>query len=107
MLHDLTATLAADKAPSPTLVFVFLRGGADGLHLVPPVEDDAYYKARPTIGVKKNDALRLDDMFGLHPDLASLLPIYRSGELPSSTSAAPPRNRVPTLKPKTISTTAA
>ena len=81
MLHDLTATLAADKAPSPTLVFVFLRGGADGLHLVPPVEDDAYYKARPTIGVKKNDALRLDDMFGLHPDLAPLLPIYQSGEL--------------------------
>lgn len=81
MLHDLTATLSADQDTAPALVFVFLRGGADGLHLVPPVEDDAYYRARPTIAVKKSDALPLDGMFALHPDLAPLLPIYKSGDM--------------------------
>ena len=30
MLHDLTATLSADQDTAPALVFVFLRGGADG-----------------------------------------------------------------------------
>ena len=85
MLHDLTSpvhtAVSATQDASPVLVFVFLRGGADGLHLVPPVDDDAYYRARPTIAVKRMDALRLDGMFGLHPDLAPLLPVYQSGEL--------------------------
>lgn len=85
MLHELTSpvntVVAAERDAAPTLVFVFLRGGADGLHLVPPVEDDAYHNARPTIAVKKSGALRLDDMFGLHPDLAPLHPIYQSGDL--------------------------
>src|SRR5262245_29540025 len=81
MLHDLTTVHSPDQTPAPVLVFVFLRGGADGLHLGPPVEDDAYYRARPTIAVKKSEALRLDDTFGLHPDLAPLYPIFQAGEL--------------------------
>ena len=86
MIHDLTSSpvntvLSADQDAAPVLVNVFLRGGADGLHLVPPVEDDAYYRARPSLAVKKTRALGLDDMFGLHPDLAPLLPTFQSGEL--------------------------
>ena len=86
MLHDLTTSalntvVSSDRDAAPVLINVFLRGGADGLHLIPPVEDDAYYAARPTIAVKKSDALKLDDMFGLHPDLAPLLPAYQSGEM--------------------------
>lgn len=85
MTRDLSPTvstvISAERDPAPVLVNVFLRGGADGLHLVPPVEDDAYYLARPTIAVKKADALKLDGMFGLHPDLAPLHPVYQSGEL--------------------------
>ena len=64
-----------------TLVVVFLRGGADGLTLVPPVEDDAYYSARPRLGVSKSSATRLDDFFGLHPDLSALERPYRDGAL--------------------------
>ena len=86
MIHDLTSSpvntvLSADQDAAPVLVNVFLRGGADGLHLVPPVGDDAYYRARPSLAVKKMRALGLDDMFGLHPDLAPLLPTFQSGEL--------------------------
>ncbi len=64
-----------------TLVVVFLRGGADGLTLVAPVEDDRYYHARPRIAVAKSDAVPLDDMFGLHPLLAPLKPAYTEGHL--------------------------
>ncbi len=85
MIHELNSfpvntVLSADQDAAPILVNVFLRGGADGLHLVPPLEDDAYHRARPGIAVKKANALRLDDLFGLHPDLAPLHPIYQSGE---------------------------
>jgi len=85
MIHHLTSpvntVVSAEQDAAPVLVNVFLRGGADGLHLVPPVGDDACYRARPSIAVKKSDALRLDDMFGLHRDLAPLHPLYQSGEL--------------------------
>lgn len=68
-----------------TLVLVFLRGGADGLSLVPPVGDGAYYAARPTLALprpgKDGGALKLDSTFGLHPALASLLPFWQQGAL--------------------------
>jgi len=64
-----------------TLVVVFLRGAADGLALVPPIEDEHYYRARPRLGIAQKDAVRLDDRFGLHPRLAALAPAWREGEL--------------------------
>lgn len=64
-----------------TLVVVFLRGGADGLALVPPVADDHYYKARPRLGIRPEKSVRLDDRFALHPDLASLESAWREGDL--------------------------
>ncbi|CAM3546978.1 DUF1501 domain-containing protein [Corallococcus sp. ZKHCc1 1396] len=66
------------------LVTVFLRGGADGLSLVPPVEDDAYQRARPTLALKAQGdhaALKLQGVFGLHPALGALLPLWEQGRL--------------------------
>jgi uncharacterized protein (DUF1501 family) len=63
------------------LVVVFLRGGADGLHLVPPVHDDAYRRSRPLSGVAPAEAHMLDDRFGLHPDLGPLAAAYGEGGL--------------------------
>ena len=64
-----------------TLVVVFLRGGADGLALVPPVGDDAYHRARPRLRVKEQGAPRLDERFALNPGLAPLHALYAAGEL--------------------------
>lgn len=64
-----------------TLVVVFLRGGADGLSLVAPLEDDAYHRARPRLGIAKKDAVPLDGFFGLHPMLRDLEPAWKEGDL--------------------------
>lgn len=64
-----------------TLAIIFLRGGADGLNLVAPLEDDGYYRARPRIAISKNNAVRLDDFFGLNPLLKPLEPAYQEGAL--------------------------
>lgn len=73
-----------------TLVVIFLRGGADGLNIVPPYFEDDYYRLRPSIGIPRpNDksaplasrAIQLDSRFGLHPALAPLRPFYESGML--------------------------
>jgi uncharacterized protein (DUF1501 family) len=64
-----------------TLVVVFLRGAADGLTLVAPVEDDNYHRFRPRLAVKKSQAVPLDGFFGLHPKLSALEPAWKEGDL--------------------------
>ncbi|HEV2063284.1 MAG TPA: DUF1501 domain-containing protein, partial [Thermoanaerobaculia bacterium] len=73
--------LASDRI----LVEAFLRGGADGLSLCAPYAEPEYYAARPTIALPRprqaggDSLLDLDGHFGLHPDLAPLLPLWEAG----------------------------
>lgn len=60
---------------------VFLRGGADGLNLVAPLDDDGYYRARPRIAISKPACIPLDGFYGLNPLLKALEPAYRDGAL--------------------------
>src|SRR3954470_19079023 len=75
------AHLSTQRNDPRTLVVVFLRGAADGLTLVAPVEDDNYHRFRPRLAVKKGAALQLDDVFGLHPNLRSLESAWKNGDL--------------------------
>lgn len=70
-----------------TLVVIFLRGGMDGLNVVVPYREDDYYMARPSLAFnpptsgKADKVLDLDGNFGLNPNLASWLPLYKDGTL--------------------------
>lgn len=73
---------AASLTPAPSvMVVVSLRGAADGLSLVVPHGDPAYYTARPRIAIPSDRLLAKDGFFGLHPSLEPLLPLWRSGRL--------------------------
>ena len=67
------------------LVVVFLRGAVDGLNVVVPYSDSAYYVSRPTIAIPRPNenggALRLDSHFGLHPAIGSMMPFWEKGTL--------------------------
>ncbi len=63
------------------LVVVQLAGGNDGLDTVIPYADDAYHRARPTMGIEAKTVLRMSDYVGLHPNLAPLKAIYDNGSL--------------------------
>ena len=68
------------------LVTIFQRGGVDGLNVVVPFGEKAYYNYRPSIGVpapskERTSALDLDGFFGLHPAMESLHALYKKGEL--------------------------
>jgi uncharacterized protein (DUF1501 family) len=72
------------------LVTIFQRGGADGLNVVVPYGEDAYYKARPTLGVRgpkdskvapSERAIDLNGFFGLNPELKPLHPLFAEGKL--------------------------
>ncbi len=63
------------------LIVVFLRGAVDGLNVVPPHGEAAYYQARPAIAIPQPAVLDLDGHFGLHPALSSLMPLWRERSL--------------------------
>ncbi len=75
------AMAAAANAPGKRLVIVFQRGAADGLNIVVPHGEAAYYAMRPTLAIPKKDVLDLDGMFGLHPALAPLRPLWEQKHL--------------------------
>ncbi|MFG0274310.1 MAG: DUF1501 domain-containing protein [Phycisphaerales bacterium] len=70
-------------AEERVLVVVQLAGGNDGLNTVIPYGMDAYYRARPGIGVAQGEALALDERagVGLHPRLAGLKALHDDGML--------------------------
>ncbi|HXY48005.1 MAG TPA: DUF1501 domain-containing protein [Terriglobales bacterium] len=63
------------------LVVIFQRGAADGLNIVVPHGEQAYYAMRPSINVPRNQVIDLDGFFGLHPSLASFQPLWNQGHL--------------------------
>jgi uncharacterized protein (DUF1501 family) len=58
---------------------VELTGGNDGLDTVIPYSNDDYRRARPTLGLKANGVLKLDDDIGFHPRLGGLKAIWDDG----------------------------
>ncbi len=72
-------------APAPRLVVIFLRGAVDGLNVVAPYGERAYYDYRPTIAVPKpgteDGLVDLDGHFGLHPALSPLTPLWQAKSL--------------------------
>lgn len=88
---------AEQNARGKSLVVVFQRGGMDGLNVVIPFKDQAYYALRPTIAVKEpasgdERGIDLDGYFALHPALAPLKTIYDKGQLAIVHAAGSPDN---------------
>jgi uncharacterized protein (DUF1501 family) len=75
-----TSYAATRSAPS-VLVVLSLRGAADGLSLVVPHADPAYYSARPRLAIAKSQLLVADGFFGLHPALQPLVPLWNAGKM--------------------------
>lgn len=80
-MAEVQSSLTGNGDQRETLVVVFLRGGADGLNLVAPLEDAGYYRARPRIAIGKPDCVKLDGFYGLNPLLRPLESIYKGGAL--------------------------
>ncbi|HEX8169745.1 MAG TPA: DUF1501 domain-containing protein [Thermoanaerobaculia bacterium] len=73
--------LNAATRRNKVLVVIFQRGAVDGLNMIVPHGERAYYAARPNIAIAKNELLDLDGFFGAHPSLQSLLPFWKDRSL--------------------------
>jgi uncharacterized protein (DUF1501 family) len=82
----MTSRLAFASANTGSrFVFIILRGALDGLTAVPPYGDSDYARLRREIAIPApgaaNGAIRLDNLFGLHPGLGFLGDSYVAREL--------------------------
>jgi uncharacterized protein (DUF1501 family) len=81
----LTRSVLAQATTAQTqgkkLVVIFQRGAADGLNIVVPHREKAYYDLRPSIAIPPNSVIDLDGFFGLHPAMQSLKPLWEQRHL--------------------------
>ncbi len=78
------------------LVTIFQRGAVDGLNMIVPFGDEAYYSLRRQIAIqapgKTEGVVDLDGYFGLNPAMASLEKFWKSKQLAVIHSAGSPDN---------------
>jgi uncharacterized protein (DUF1501 family) len=72
---------SVERYPERILVVLELSGGNDGLNTVVPYGDPAYYRARPTIGIKEGEVIKIADGFGLHPSMVGFERLYKDGQM--------------------------
>ncbi len=73
---------AAAAAQSRRILVVFeWFGGNDGLNTIVPYGDAAYYKHRPTIGIRDTDVLKIDAQFGWHKSMSGMKQLYDEGKV--------------------------
>jgi uncharacterized protein (DUF1501 family) len=78
-------TAAAAGTRRKLLITIFQRGAVDGLNMIVPFGDAAYYQARPSIAIARpgaaESAIDLNGFFGLHPRMAPLKPLWDNRSL--------------------------
>ncbi len=82
----MTSSLAFARTNTTSrFVFIILRGALDGLTAVPPHGDADYARLRRELAIgapgSTNGAIKLDNLFGLHPSLGFLGDSYAAREL--------------------------
>jgi uncharacterized protein (DUF1501 family) len=75
------AVAAAGTADKRILVVLELSGGNDGLNTLVPYADDAYYRHRPSIGIRADKLRKIDDHYGFSPGMVGFERLYKDGRL--------------------------
>lgn len=73
--------VADGKQSDRILVIVELSGGNDGLNSVIPHADDAYYRARPKLGIRPEKMLKIDDHFGFQRTMTGFERLWKDGQM--------------------------
>ena len=98
----LTRAVYAAETAAPgakRLIVLFQRGAADGLNIVVPHGEQAYYNMRPSIAIPRprvgkinESVIDLDGFFGLHPSMTAFKPLWDQKHLAIVHAAGSPDN---------------
>jgi uncharacterized protein (DUF1501 family) len=88
-------TAAGGGLNSKRLVVLFQRGAADGLNIVVPYAEQAYYNMRPSIAIPRprnggESVIDLDGFFGLHPSMTAFKTLWDQKHLAMVHAAGSP-----------------
>jgi uncharacterized protein (DUF1501 family) len=78
---DEAAVAAPTGVGSRVLVVVELSGANDGLNTIVPYTNDAYYHARPKLGLRPEKLRKLDDQFAVQSGMAGFERLFKDGQL--------------------------
>lgn len=77
--------LSSPDVANKHMIVILMRGAVDGLSIVTPYMEPNYYNMRSSIALQAPGAsdglLYLDGFFGLHPSLASVMPLWQNRSL--------------------------
>ena len=76
-----SAIQTATGKDASILVVLQMAGGNDGINTVVPYANDFYHKARPKIGLKADEILKINDAVGLHGAMKGFKSLYDAGQL--------------------------
>ncbi len=65
-------------SPDNILVVCQLTGGNDGLNTVVPYSDANYYRLRPTLGLKEDAVIKVNESLGFHPAMSGFKEVFDS-----------------------------
>lgn len=77
----IASTRAATGSENRILVVVEMSGANDGLNTLVPYTDDAYYRLRPTIGLRADRVRKIDDRYGFNPGMLGFERLYKDGKM--------------------------
>lgn len=74
---------ASAATADPRLLVVVLRGGMDGLSVVPPYGARNYVTARGNLFIPESQIIKLSNSsdFGFHPDMRTFASLYEAGDV--------------------------
>jgi uncharacterized protein (DUF1501 family) len=80
VLTSINVFAKTNSKNNPNLLFVLLRGGADGLSMLVPYSDSNYYEQRPRIAIPKEKCISINNTFGLNPSLSNYVNWYKNNQ---------------------------
>jgi uncharacterized protein (DUF1501 family) len=77
----LSSLVTESGANGKKLIVIQMSGGNDGLNTIIPYQNDIYYKLRPSLALKKNDMLVLNDELAMNCAMGGLRKLYDQGSV--------------------------
>jgi uncharacterized protein (DUF1501 family) len=72
------------------LIVIQFSGGNDGLNMMIPYGNDLYHSNRPTVGIKNQDILKMDNYHGFNPVMSGIHDLFNNGHFAAINSVGYP-----------------
>lgn len=71
----------ANNANNNSLIMVQLGGGNDGLNTFIPINEQAYFDARPNLAIPKSETIELTEQLAMNPAMSALHDVWQQNEM--------------------------